>query len=201
MDKIENLQQYEEAEKRVEELLPLVNDNTPTDDPNYIELVRLSNLVADYSDEHFSILKDFDEVLDARHGKVGTPEREQFRKEAEEYLNNDVPVEASYRGALQEINRLEKNLAYRDGENTTLLAEVKYLERELNAIKKKEYEKRHATYKAEITSLHQINVNYKLKIKEQEEEIFNLKEANFRLNKENEKLNLELLKKNCKEDV
>lgn len=39
IDKIKNEAQYEWAEKRVEELLPLVNDNTPEDDPNYIELV------------------------------------------------------------------------------------------------------------------------------------------------------------------
>lgn len=55
MTKIENETQYLWAEKRVEELLPLVNDNTPTDDPNYIELVLLSNLVADYSEEHYAI--------------------------------------------------------------------------------------------------------------------------------------------------
>ena len=55
MTKIENEPQYLWAEKRVEELLPLVNDNTPTDDPNYIELVLLSNLVADYSEEHYAI--------------------------------------------------------------------------------------------------------------------------------------------------
>jgi HTH-type transcriptional regulator/antitoxin HigA len=57
MEKIENLQQYEEAEKRVEELLPLISDDMPTDDPNYIEFVRLSNMVADYSEEHFLIKK------------------------------------------------------------------------------------------------------------------------------------------------
>ena len=55
MTKIENESQYEWAVSRVEELLPLVNDNTPENDPNYIELVLLSNLVADYSDEHFSV--------------------------------------------------------------------------------------------------------------------------------------------------
>ena len=55
MTKIENETQHLWAEKRVEELLPLVNDNTPTDDPNYIELVLLSNLVADYSEEHYAI--------------------------------------------------------------------------------------------------------------------------------------------------
>ncbi len=55
MTKIENETQYAWAEQRVEELLPLVNDDTPTDDPNYIELLLLSNLVADYSEEHFAV--------------------------------------------------------------------------------------------------------------------------------------------------
>lgn len=55
MTKIENNAQYEWAVERVETLLPLVNDTTPEDDPNYIELVLLSNLVADYSEEHFAI--------------------------------------------------------------------------------------------------------------------------------------------------
>ena len=55
MTKIENEVQYAWAEQRVEELLPLVNDSTATDDPNYIELVLLSNLVADYSEEHYAL--------------------------------------------------------------------------------------------------------------------------------------------------
>ena len=55
MTKIENQMQYEWAVSRVEELLPLVNDRTPIDDPNSIELELLSNLVADYSEEHFSL--------------------------------------------------------------------------------------------------------------------------------------------------
>ena len=55
MTRIENKNQYEWALKRVEELLPLVKDNTSLNDPNSIELELLSNLVADYSDEHFSL--------------------------------------------------------------------------------------------------------------------------------------------------
>lgn len=53
MTKIENHIQYEWAVNRVEELLPLVNDETPQSNPNRIELELLSNLVADYSEEHF----------------------------------------------------------------------------------------------------------------------------------------------------
>ena len=55
MTKIENKAQYEWAGKRVEELLPLVDDNTPLNDPNSIELELLSNLVADYSEEHYAL--------------------------------------------------------------------------------------------------------------------------------------------------
>ena len=55
MAKIENEIQYNWAVNRVEELLPLVDDNTPLDDPNSIELELLSNLVADYSEKHFSL--------------------------------------------------------------------------------------------------------------------------------------------------
>ena len=55
MTKIENEAQYRWALERVEELLPLVTDETPLTDPNSMELELLSGLVADYSDEHFSI--------------------------------------------------------------------------------------------------------------------------------------------------
>ena len=55
MARIENEKQYEWAGARVEELLPLVTDDTPKDDPNSIELELLSNMVADYSDEHYSV--------------------------------------------------------------------------------------------------------------------------------------------------
>ena len=55
MAKIENEIQYNWAVKRVEELLPLVNDDTPLDDSNSVELQLLSNMVANYSDEHFSL--------------------------------------------------------------------------------------------------------------------------------------------------
>ena len=55
MTKIENIEQYEWAVARVEQLLPLVDDNTPRTDPNSIELELLSNQVANYSEENFAI--------------------------------------------------------------------------------------------------------------------------------------------------
>ena len=33
---------------------------------------------------------DFDSILDERHGKVGTPERKQFRKEVEAYCVGQI---------------------------------------------------------------------------------------------------------------
>lgn len=55
MTKIENEAQYRWALARVEELLPLVKDDTPLTDPFSIELELLSGLVSDYSDKHYSI--------------------------------------------------------------------------------------------------------------------------------------------------
>lgn len=57
MTKIENQTQYDWAMQRIEELLVLVNDNTPATDPNSIELGLLSNLAADYEDEHYPMEK------------------------------------------------------------------------------------------------------------------------------------------------
>lgn len=55
MEKIQNEEQYLLAESRVEELLPLIDDNMSQDDPLYKEFVLLGNFVADYSEEHYSI--------------------------------------------------------------------------------------------------------------------------------------------------
>lgn len=55
MTKIETEKQYKVVCERVEELLKVVNNNTPPDDKNFIELDLLSNLVADYSEEHFAL--------------------------------------------------------------------------------------------------------------------------------------------------
>lgn len=72
MTKIENKEQYEWAVQRVEKLLPLVDDSTPRTDPNSIELELLSNLVADYSEEHFSLGKPtLSDVIKMRMTELG----------------------------------------------------------------------------------------------------------------------------------
>ncbi len=55
--KIENETQYEWACRKVDELLPLVNDKTPVDDPYYIELNLISSLIEEYEELHYPIGK------------------------------------------------------------------------------------------------------------------------------------------------
>ena len=43
--------------QRIEELLKVVTDETPTTDPNYQELDILSDMVAEYEDIHFTFSK------------------------------------------------------------------------------------------------------------------------------------------------
>lgn len=50
-------EQYEFALSRIEELLPLVNDDTPTNDRNAVELTLMSDIVIAYEKEHYPIEK------------------------------------------------------------------------------------------------------------------------------------------------
>lgn len=49
--------QYEYALSRIEDLLPVVNDDTPLDDKNLIELTIVSDIVESYEKEHYPIAK------------------------------------------------------------------------------------------------------------------------------------------------
>lgn len=55
MVKIQNEAAYKATMERIEELLPLVDDNTPLTDGNLIELDLLSELVEEYEDKHYPI--------------------------------------------------------------------------------------------------------------------------------------------------
>lgn len=55
MIKIKNEVEYRATMARIEELLPLVDDNTPMDDKNLIELDLLSGLVEEYENIHYHI--------------------------------------------------------------------------------------------------------------------------------------------------
>ena len=45
--------QYEFALARSEELLPMVDDNTPSNDRNAVELTMMSDVVIDYEKENY----------------------------------------------------------------------------------------------------------------------------------------------------
>ncbi len=49
--------QYEYAVNRVEELLPLVSDNTPSDDNKAVELSVVSDIIIEYEKENYPIGK------------------------------------------------------------------------------------------------------------------------------------------------
>ena len=55
MAQIKSEAAYKAALKRIDQLLPLVNDSTPMDDPNYLELDMISDMVEEYEDVHYPI--------------------------------------------------------------------------------------------------------------------------------------------------
>lgn len=55
MAKIKTEKQYKAACARIEELLKVVGNDTPADDKNFLELDLISDLVADYEEEHFLV--------------------------------------------------------------------------------------------------------------------------------------------------
>lgn len=55
MAKIKTEKQYKAACARIEELLKVVGNDTPADDKNFLELDLISDLVADYEEEHFPV--------------------------------------------------------------------------------------------------------------------------------------------------
>ena len=48
---------YNAAMQRIEELLRIVTDETPTSDPRYLELDFLSDMVEEYEDIHYPMGK------------------------------------------------------------------------------------------------------------------------------------------------
>ena len=63
MTQIKSEQEYLEALKRIDELLPLTGEDVPTDDPNMVELLKISDLVYEYESIHYPIGKEEHERL------------------------------------------------------------------------------------------------------------------------------------------
>ena len=72
MTRIQNELQYQSAMARIEELLRIVNNDTSVEDKDSVELVLLSELVADYEDVHYPIEKPtLTDVLKLRMYEMG----------------------------------------------------------------------------------------------------------------------------------
>lgn len=76
MASIRTQAQYDWAVNRVEQLLHLVTEDTPENDSSRMELELLSELVSEYSDEHYSIGEpSLVEVLKLRMYELGLTQK------------------------------------------------------------------------------------------------------------------------------
>lgn len=55
MAQIKTENQYKAACSRIEELLKVVGNDTPSNDKSFLELDLISDLVADYEEEHYLV--------------------------------------------------------------------------------------------------------------------------------------------------
>lgn len=72
---------YKVALKRVEELLPLVNENTPDDEPEMTELSHFSDIIEAYEKERFPIESpSFASVIEERLREEGMQKKTLAKK-------------------------------------------------------------------------------------------------------------------------
>ena len=63
MEQLKSELEYIRAMRRIDELLQLTGDDVPSDDPNMVELLEISDLVYDYESIHYPIGKEEHERL------------------------------------------------------------------------------------------------------------------------------------------
>ena len=73
MAHIKNEEQYHALCDRINQLLKVVSNDTPADDPRLLELDMISDMVADYEEEHFPIVYPRFSRDYAFHFAVGMP--------------------------------------------------------------------------------------------------------------------------------
>jgi HTH-type transcriptional regulator/antitoxin HigA len=117
MSRLLTKEQYDWAVARVEKLLPLVKDDTPASDPASIELEILSNLVADYSDEHFAIGDpDLASVIRERMFEQGLTQKDLAAKlcvspsRISEYLNGKTSPTLSVARRIHEVLHIDAGI-------------------------------------------------------------------------------------------
>jgi HTH-type transcriptional regulator/antitoxin HigA len=102
---------YKQASIRIEKLLPLVDNNTPIDDPDLIELKRVSEIVENYELEHYPIgTPSLREVIELRMFEMKLKQKdlaeilETSTSRISEYLNGKRDI------TIQIARALHKNL-------------------------------------------------------------------------------------------
>ena len=63
MEQLKSELEYIRAMRRIDELLQLTGVDVPSDDPNMVELLEISDLVYDYESIHYPIGKEEHERL------------------------------------------------------------------------------------------------------------------------------------------
>lgn len=72
MARIMNETAYKATMERIEELLPLVDENTPADDKNLVELDLLSELAEEYEEEHYPVASpSLPDIIRLRMAEMG----------------------------------------------------------------------------------------------------------------------------------
>ena len=76
MAKINTEKQYEKAVERVEELLQVVGNDTPENEKDFIELDLLSELVAEYEEQHYPVSRPtLPEIIRLRMAEMGISQK------------------------------------------------------------------------------------------------------------------------------
>ena len=68
--------QYDKAVQRIEELLQVVGNDTPEDDKYFVELDLLSDLVAEYEEQYYTVSKPaLTEIIRLRMAELGISQK------------------------------------------------------------------------------------------------------------------------------
>jgi len=110
IEKINNEQEYNKALERVELLLKKVGNNTSLHDSDFIELDKLSDLIADYEEENFPVPKPtLQEVIELRMF-----ERKLNQKSLAELLGTNTARISEYMKGKREITmKIAKGLYHK----------------------------------------------------------------------------------------
>ena len=99
MEKTITHEEYVKANLRLEELIDVVNDTTPTEDPLAREFIEISDIIEQYDEVHFPIgLPTLHEMIELRMFEMGLK-----RKDLAALLNTSASRISDYLNGKREI--------------------------------------------------------------------------------------------------